>query len=685
MTVPPRLPVPYDGQMPATTVAEFMWLLREIRRRANLTAGQIALYSDGTLPRSTAYNFVSDKNPRLPKNRGQVEAFCRACKLGEEQTSAILRNWAALSAAPGAAMVADAELVPLVATDHSEDRASPHAGGPPGSVTIAATPPGSVTIAGNLSGDVNINNYTVAHPTRSRLLHSSKPRLGILLLVAVLVVAPVTVWWWSRSATPSSCPTNPTTDFVSVEALNGDCVGYSGDDPDDPASGHQGYVFARTEPDSQRLTTAQKLVYQQNREAETISAEQPQRPLLVLVYFGQLSGVPFGYTAESEDLEGLALAQHHNNTELGNLPLIKVLVANTGPNLVDGLQVVSMLEPLIQHHKEIVGAVIDQSRRATVPMIHRLTALGVPVVGPSLSADRLQTVSPMYFQISPPDIAIATMIARYLDTQPGDKKVRIYDKPDLAVDDLNTADTASDLANVLARTGRRFVDISHWNDADAFIRDGTSICTTDILYYAGRGEDFPDFLDALDIACNHQQVTLIADDSVNTFIDNAAARHSFDPTQSLIYVTKASLTTCQNHGMGSPNPNGQDFYGQANDYLDACGANMLHPLGDRVALSYDAVTLLTLAEQWLMFSTAAIPITAGTIWAALLQLPQPIALASGTLRFPSATPAGQAKVDPEKWGGLMRVDNIANGTPTLIYGCGSVTTDDNPSSCRSFP
>ncbi|WP_156161926.1 hypothetical protein [Nocardia vulneris] len=82
------------------TAEQFSLLLRQLMNRSSRKAGQIARYSDGKLPRSTAYKFVQLSNPTLPKNWGQVAAFARACKCSDGEIELLHGIWTALSEHP---------------------------------------------------------------------------------------------------------------------------------------------------------------------------------------------------------------------------------------------------------------------------------------------------------------------------------------------------------------------------------------------------------------------------------------------------------------------------------------------------------------------------------------------------------------------------------------------------------
>lgn len=90
----PKTLVPEPRQ--ADGAKAFMAMLRRVHEISGLTAGQIAVSSG--LPRSTAYRFIDRKNDSLPKNRDQVEAFLRACRLPTETVSSMLALWDDVSA-----------------------------------------------------------------------------------------------------------------------------------------------------------------------------------------------------------------------------------------------------------------------------------------------------------------------------------------------------------------------------------------------------------------------------------------------------------------------------------------------------------------------------------------------------------------------------------------------------------
>ncbi|MGY1896455.1 hypothetical protein [Nocardia gipuzkoensis] len=538
---------------------------------------------------------------------------------------------------------------------------------------------------------------------------------AVLLVIALAVAATGFATWRPWRAGDPACATGADVQWVRVvPGPDGNCVGFSAYDPDDPATGGNGFLFASDEPGSRRLVEVQRRVYKQNLLAEQLAREQPARPLFTLVYFGQLTGVPGDYPAQSEDIEGLALAQYNALESVvlsdavtpDTVPLIRLLLANTGPANLQGPEVIELLTPLIRADPSIVGAIgLDQSRTATLSMINALTGLGIPMVAPSLSADEMVRSSPLYFQIAPPNYAIADMIKQYLNSLPGmaGRGVRIYHRPDPT--DLYTKNMAADL-HVLAGDGREIWEGS-WDLREAFTGQGGTDACDEVLFFAGRDSEFPDFLQSLNKACGDQRVMLIADDSVNRFMASVDRRRAANSARPLVYVAKASLVTCRNKGQGFRSR--VEFYHLATTVdpdipsWNACaeadkpmGERVeLHPLGERVALTYDAVGLFVRAVQALAPAvsgvwTEPIPISAAAVWAALRDLPrQPvIESSSGVLDFSVSQGAHAGRVAHDKWVGMLSVEQIwdpsTNAEPVMVYGCGRATAADT-AQCRPYP
>lgn len=83
-----------NSELHATTVAEFLELLRLVQLRSGLTLSQLSSKAGPGLPRSQAYSMLS--RGALPTKPGQVRLFLKTCGLPEDQVDRVLQLWSAL-------------------------------------------------------------------------------------------------------------------------------------------------------------------------------------------------------------------------------------------------------------------------------------------------------------------------------------------------------------------------------------------------------------------------------------------------------------------------------------------------------------------------------------------------------------------------------------------------------------
>ncbi|WP_433734850.1 serine/threonine-protein kinase (plasmid) [Nocardia sp. CA-129566] len=153
--------------------ADFMEMLRRLQQASGRNPGQISKYAE--LPRSTAYHFASSTNHSLPRKAEQLEKFCRGCKLTPEEIDQVMRNWARLGGAGGAAVQPKSSAVTAEdPTPQMQDR-------------LLDDPAGQrpVTIGGSVR-DVHII-YNIASDPASSL--KQKPRRPRQLSSIVMVLA----------------------------------------------------------------------------------------------------------------------------------------------------------------------------------------------------------------------------------------------------------------------------------------------------------------------------------------------------------------------------------------------------------------------------------------------------------------------------------------------------------------
>ncbi|MBB5152913.1 hypothetical protein [Saccharopolyspora phatthalungensis] len=456
---------------------------------------------------------------------------------------------------------------------------------------------------------------------------------------------------------------------VSVRTVEDYCVGFSDSEL---------FVFS---PENVRLAEAQQRIYQQNRTSARLHADQPERPLFTLIYFGQLSSAE-SYTAASEDMEGMAMAQRELiEPQRQDAPLLQIIVANAGPKMRFGAVALDMLRPLVAADPSIVGVVgLDESRTVTRDVLRELNTLSLPVIGTTLSADGLALVSPLYFQLAPPNHDQAELIAEavanpsLLDAPPGDAAIRpgshtyVYYRPD--PEDLYTSTLSADLLASLAGRGLPTSPVHSLSDV-------TRLCGEQprpTAIFAGRGTEFKEFITQVARTCGENQPAVIADDSANRFIADNDLRRPAELNRPLIFVAKSTLTTCDGKIENRTRERFQRLLREDKQW-NPCDRYQRHHVGERVALGYDATYAFRQAVASLELPEGPpLPLMAPTVWARLRQLPEFDGV-TGVIDFATNTDPRTGYEPQRKRQALMGLGQIndLNTSPRVLFACGAAT------------
>jgi hypothetical protein len=477
-------------------------------------------------------------------------------------------------------------------------------------------------------------------------------------------------------------------------APNGECIGYSD---------NAGYTF-RSQAiggEADRMTRLQAEIYQLNAEADRLHAmpENAGLPLVTLVYLAQLT-IPVVNTAivadEREELEGIAIRQNKLLNEEGpqRAPLLKVILANAGTNMHYAPLVADMLRPLIASDPSVIGVLgFDESRTETLQAIRELDVMGVPMIAPTLSADGLDQSSDLYFQLVPANIQEAELLAQFAASRGLRRAMLLYTE---SPGDLYTTTLRQDLAGAraggsgsgtLGEHGIAVDVVTDWtaND-DRVVGD---VCGyPGAVLYTGRAEDFDRFIHLVGNTCGNRRplAPIIGDDSVSRFMSSRQERMSA-PAYPLVYASKAALASCVlNPAQAPAHPISSAFIAQVSSApwyaCDPAGAGgrSLGPMGERVALAYDATDAYIRAVE----SLRTIPLSRGAVWERLGAL-APFDGISGRMDFGS-------RVQNQHWLALAAV-NAVNDAPDdprdlarVVYHCGWVDQDaslDSSAACTA--
>lgn len=95
-----------DSELQATTVQEFLDLLRLLQKRSGLSFAKLAERAGADLSKSQAHAMVKDGRTGLPVRADQVRLFATACGLKAQQADRVVRLWAELRDGGGRSTVA---------------------------------------------------------------------------------------------------------------------------------------------------------------------------------------------------------------------------------------------------------------------------------------------------------------------------------------------------------------------------------------------------------------------------------------------------------------------------------------------------------------------------------------------------------------------------------------------------
>ncbi|MGH8906627.1 MAG: ABC transporter substrate-binding protein [Egibacteraceae bacterium] len=324
--------------------------------------------------------------------------------------------------------------------------------------------------------------------------YPTRPRIVILFLV-LAVIGGVAWWVWISTHCASG-----------VRRVGGECVGVT----------DGSFVFS---PD---LADVLGRIRDENR-----WVEQQGEPFVSIAYLVALPGEGNDPSdIYRHELQGAYLAQRRANrtNELGDLPLIRLLVANAGEDNEQWRPVVAQLGDRVRSERLVAVAGLGVSLETTRQAIAALTApenpdIAVPVIAARLTSDDFSGV-PRFVRVAPTDRDQAQAMVAYLKREPAFRRallIQDINETDLFVRTLGEAFTAEfpDATHNLLQPVERY-DGSLPGLASRFVQMMADICQQrpDVIYFAGRGEPLRSFIQALpERPCLDLHVTVVTGDS----------------------------------------------------------------------------------------------------------------------------------------------------------------------------
>ncbi|REK90872.1 hypothetical protein DY245_07755 [Streptomyces inhibens] len=461
-------------------------------------------------------------------------------------------------------------------------------------------------------------------------------------------------------------------------AGTGECIGVA----------RHGFTFHSPDPS---LDTTLRTIYAQNSRAEEVHQASPERPFVTLVHLSALlsvSGKPTGQLAYGrEALQGAASAQSRQLRSTGATePILRIFPANAGSGMRFGTEVVDILEQLKQQDPSLVGVTgLDQSREATNRTIRKLTAVGLPMVATTLSADSLVRQSPMYFQVSPQNTREADVAAAYADhlvgqgTKRPTRRVRIISSADPS--DTYSKTLSDDVARRFRGRGFAVERTSFTpppppgeepsSDAPGPGAVGQRSCSyPGVVFFAGRSEDFESLLGGINESCNSDPPAIIGGDDVARLAADADRRGHYPgiPYDFLDFT------------LGSARCDGtSELYAELSKlFPEECAKVASSSLDGHAALGFDAVKLYINAVKQLREEAAQMPLTPPAVWHAISGVHGDEALdgESGIISFGGDV---DRQVPLDKLLSVQHIDGV--GRPAQAGFCGRVGGQKQSSWC----
>lgn len=511
------------------------------------------------------------------------------------------------------------------------------------------------------------------------------------LVVAIAVAA--SGWIYVQYADGPECPHIPFVGQVNLRDMDGECIGYS----------DSSHFRFNDKPGQEKLRSVQDKIYGQNQTVRDIWEKSNRtRPYVTIVYLGIFTGRPTtpdeeAYSAEREELEGLAVAQYQGIVVSATAPdpLLNIVIANAGQQMKYVDVAVDMIGKLAAEDPTVVGVIgLDESRDTTAAAIAELNKIGLPVIASTLSADDLYKNSRLYLQLAAPNRDQATMMAEYARQVLQVSKARVYWTTGVQSSfekDLYVKTLVEDL-------NRTILEVDYSGEFNGSLSQ--DVCGYQgITIFAGRWSDFADFFKTLDTQCGtNPPLHLVADDSVGRYMANPKLRENAPSTIPLTYVSKSWLATCEHlQGAQVRGENAAALFLKLireSGLLDPprCGPEN-EPVGDRVPLAYDAARLVLRAVEELSLDLrgnsrqewdprSIVPVAVHVKIRELVNDQSPFDGVAGTINFTKSS--GEPV---QKRISLLRVVDVSkiNERPVEVFHCGRARPDDDPACRRPTP
>ncbi|MFJ2110880.1 MULTISPECIES: ABC transporter substrate-binding protein [unclassified Streptomyces] len=277
---------------------------------------------------------------------------------------------------------------------------------------------------------------------------------------------------------------------------------------------------------SENLKTVAGLIEEENR-AVMRAAEKGTASYVSIVYLmGMKPGKGDSKNPESvrHELEGAYTAQYQANhhRQGGDTPKIRLLLGDTGNTDEQREYTMGRIDARLAEARIVAIAGLGTSLTDTEEMAARLASWKIASVGSVITADRLGAIRGLV-RVAPPNADQAAAAVQFLRT-PEYRSTKVLVVEDANKDDLYTKSLAASFGRTFPGNRLVHAQTMQYDSANKgqiatyFTNQMSNLCLAapDVVYFAGRGRDLPDFLGPLTGRhCKHTRLTVISGDDTS--------------------------------------------------------------------------------------------------------------------------------------------------------------------------
>ncbi|NBE55997.1 ABC transporter substrate-binding protein [Streptomyces boluensis] len=241
--------------------------------------------------------------------------------------------------------------------------------------------------------------------------------------------------------------------------------------------------------------------------------------------------------AALQELEGAYVAQDELNNGQGTVPRIKLVIANTGAGGRQWEPVTERLTELRDDREHPLVAVtgFGPSYDSTTRLVDALRRAELPMIGGTSTADELTSgTEPGFFRVNNPNGQQASAIVRHLkerQRKPGPYRVAMIKDRDS--DEAYSRSLSRGFERQAKRQGLRLEPLGLSYEAgapalaNAFGSLANQVCQhrPDAVYFAGRGRELRQFINAMAVLGRRCEVTVFTgDDAVSIYADGRESK-----------------------------------------------------------------------------------------------------------------------------------------------------------------